>query len=182
LAKKCIVYGDAVGDPGRVIDRHDEGAGFRDPLQSGHIEIEIEHAADIFHRRSAIERRDPVGHIDSFAVMQNAIEKRLDERPGPAVDQFLAALGNQVIDDVGTANGVCADVCRALRRRRFQSGLERNGARLADVADIRHNRDPPVGDNGRRTCQKSGQVTIAHRATKSRPRQVAVRTIKEAET
>ncbi len=155
-----IIDGNPVSDAGRMVDRHDESARFGDSVEPGDIEIEIEDAADKLHCQGGTERLDLVGHGDGFAVVQNAVQKRPDDGPGPAADQFLTPFGDQIIDDMDAANGARLGVLGALRRR-LKTGPERNGARLADVADIRHNRKSPVGDNRRRTCQKPGQVIIA---------------------
>ena len=126
-----VVDRDAVGNAGRMIRGDDEGAVLRNAVEAGRRRGRSRGAGSHSPSPPAPESGASSSAMrTASSIVQDLVEKRPEQRPEAAVDDLLAALGDQ---DVGDVRGRAAIQDRA-RRDRTSPTFLRSAIR----------RDPPL--------------------------------------
>ncbi len=100
-----VVHRHTVGEPGRMVDDHDQPAPGRDALQPAGRDPELQEAGGVVQRLPPAEAGHRVGHVARAPIVQHRVEKRPDQRPRRRVRQARGALADQHIDDVLARQG-----------------------------------------------------------------------------
>ena len=143
-----VEHRNAVGDAGGVVADENDSAMLGHAVQARGRHLHAQHVGHIVQSSAARERADGLRHSARLAVVQHAVERRADHRPGRAARQFGRPFGDQHINDVV--------VIGAARRQGRSGGCDARHSH----ARMRRAPSPGQGAPGsRRTCAAAARLT-----------------------